>query len=157
VLGDVLGGERRSLAVVRKVGGGSVTESDLIVEHSYFGSAAGKWEERALEESELRHPEWSVVTGDLYFNETIFLSHVPPAVWRYEMGGYPVLKKWLGYRDARRRDGAPLTLAELRHLRNMIHRLAALVTLWPALNEAYEKACADAWLIDELTGGVSAT
>jgi Type ISP C-terminal specificity domain len=34
------------------------------------------------------------LTGDLYLNESIFLAHVPREIWRYELGGYPVLKKW---------------------------------------------------------------
>ncbi len=156
VLKDLLSKDVKTLAVVRRIGGGTVKETDLVVDHSYFGSAAGKWEQRAPEDTELQDPEWGERTGDLYLNNTVFLSHVPQAVWRYEMGGYPVLKKWLGYRDARRRDGAPLTLAELAHLRNMIHRLSALLTLRPTLNNAYEMASADAWLTDELTGKPSA-
>lgn len=27
-------------------------------------------------------------------------------LWNYQLGGYPVLKKWLGYRQADRRDGS---------------------------------------------------
>ena len=151
VIQDRLGSELKTVAVVRRVGGGSVKESDLLVEYAYFGSATGRWQKRVLEQTELRHPEWDSLTGDLHLNDMVFLSHVPHAVWRYEMGGYPVLKKWLGYREARRRTGAPLTLAELTHLRNVIHRIAALLTLRPALDEAYAKACADPWRIDELT------
>ena len=157
VLEDLLGTGLQALAVVQRVDGGTVNDSDLVVEHSYFGSASGKWEERMLKDSEPRHPEWGALTGDLYLNDRVFLSHVPQAVWSYELGGYPVLKKWLGYRDARRRKGRHLTLAELTHLRNVVHRLAAVLTLRPALDKAYERACADAWLIDELTGKALAT
>ena len=46
-------------------------------------------------------------------NETVFLANVPREVWRYELGGYPVLKKWLGYRYANRRSNRPLALSEL--------------------------------------------
>jgi hypothetical protein len=48
------------------------------------------------------------------------------AVWGFELGGYPVLKKWLGYRQESRRGGRPLTLTEARYFRSMIQRLAAL-------------------------------
>ena len=151
ILQDLLGAELKTVAVVRRGDGATtVKESDLVVEYNYFGSATGRWEQRELDETELRHPDWGALTGDLYLNDMVFLSHVPHAVWRYGMGGYPVLKKWLGYRDARRRAGAPLTLAELTHLRSIVHRLAALLTLRPTLDKAYDKACADAWLIDEL-------
>lgn len=71
-------------------------------------------------------------------------------MWRYELGGYPVLKKWLGYRDVRRRDGRPVTLAELDHLRGIVQRLAALLLLHDALDAAYEKAAADAFTTTDL-------
>jgi hypothetical protein len=70
-------------------------------------------------------------------------------VWRYELGGYPVLKKWLGYRQAGRRSGAPLSLRELDELRGIIHRVAALLTLRPLLGSAYEKASGQAWVVDD--------
>ena len=152
VLRNLLGNDVKTLAVVRRAGGGSVKERDLVVAHSYFGSAAGKWERRVPENAEPQYPEWGPLTGDLYLNDKVFLSHVPQAVWRYKMGGYPVLKKWLGYRDARRRDGAPLTLPELAHLRGMIRRIAALLMLRTTMDNSYEQATANAWLIDELTG-----
>ena len=151
VLQDLLGEDAKTLAAVRRIGGGSVKESDLVVEYSYFGSAAGRWESRVPESAESESSHWGELTGDLFLNDRVFLRHVPQAVWRYEMGGYPVLKKWLGYRDARRRDGAPLTLAEVTHLRGMIHRIAALLTLRAQMDSAYEKASECAWLIDDLT------
>ena len=156
IVNDLLGEEMKTLAVIRRVGSGSVRESDLVVEYNYFGSAMGKWEKRALEETETWHPEWGASTGDLYLNDRIFLSHVPQAVWQYEMGGYPVIKKWLGYRDARHRDSDPLYIAELTHLRGMVHCIGAILALWPMLDNAYAEASADAWLVEELTVEVSA-
>lgn len=47
----------------------------------------------------------SLQTGDLYIEESVFFANVPEAVWKYELGGYPVLKKRLGYRQADRRGG----------------------------------------------------
>jgi hypothetical protein len=47
-------------------------------------------------------------TGDLYINDAVLFRHVPDRVWHYELGGYPVIKKWLGYRDRGRRPGIPL-------------------------------------------------
>jgi hypothetical protein len=80
----------------------------------------------------------------------VFLRHVPELVWRYELGGYPVVKKWLGYRDATRRGGAPLTLAEVDHLRDIVHRLAALLRLHEQLNPIYERASTTAFLAEDL-------
>ncbi|MXW40047.1 MAG: N-6 DNA methylase, partial [Synechococcus sp. SB0668_bin_15] len=38
-------------------------------------------------------------TLDVYLNERAFWRNVPFPVWRYKLGGYQVLKKWLSYRE----------------------------------------------------------
>jgi len=149
ILKAALGKDAKTLGVVGRVGGGSVAESDLVVEYSYYGAATGKWDQRTIKEMEAQRPEWGDVTGDLYLNDSIFLSNVPAEIWRYELGGYPVLKKWLGYRQSNRRGDSPLTLKELDELRGLIHRMAALLTLRPQLDAAYEKVRGHAWLIDD--------
>jgi hypothetical protein len=75
---------------------------------------------------------------------------VPDRVWRYELGGYPVVKKWLGYRQSNRRDGKPLTSAELECLRVIIHCIAALLVLHPLLDDLYERAIENAFTLEEL-------
>jgi len=116
-LRSLLGTARRSLAAVRAKEAGVVREGDLSVTISYYGAAQGGWRARAPRESESFEPTWGVSTGDLWLNDSVFLANVPERVWRYELGGYPVIKKWLGYRDDRRRPGRGLSLAELDHLR----------------------------------------
>lgn len=144
-----LGNDAKTLAVVKRVGGGNVKQSELLVEYSYYGAATGRWEVRAAADAEAQRAEWGEVTGDLYLNETVFLTHVPAEIWRYELGGYPVLKKWLGYRQANRRQGVPLTLQELDELRGAVQRIAALLSLRPLLDAAYDKASAKAWVVDD--------
>jgi hypothetical protein len=144
-----LGKDTKSLGVVHRVDGANVNETDLRIDYSYYGAATGRWDQRSLKEGEAQRPEWGDVTGDLYLNRSVFLSHVPPEIWRYELGGYPVLKKWLGYRQANRRNGSPLSLQELDVLRDIIHRIGALLTLRPLLDAAYEKASEQAWLLDD--------
>lgn len=39
---------------------------------------------------------WGERTGDLFLNDEVHFAHVPEDVWLYQLGGYPVLKKWLG-------------------------------------------------------------
>ncbi len=150
LLRDLLGTGRRHLGVVGKRGGAAVREDDLAVTISFHGAAQGGWRERAWKEAEPAHPAWGEVTGDLSLNADVFLANVPERVWRYELGGYPVLKKWLGYRGTGRRLGRPLTLAELDHLRTMIHRIAALLILHEQLDRAYERALADPFTAEEL-------
>jgi hypothetical protein len=149
VIKGMLGKDTKTLGVIQRVGGGSVSESELPVEYSYYGAATGRWDQRQVREAEAQRPEWGDVTGDLYLNDSVFLSHVPPEIWRYELGGYPTIKKWLGYRQASRRNGAALNLQELDELRGIVHRIAALLTLRPVLNAAYEKASEKAWVNDE--------
>ena len=38
-------------------------------------------------------------TFDIYLNGNAYWRNVPSAVWRYKLGGYQVLKKWLSYRE----------------------------------------------------------
>jgi hypothetical protein len=71
-------------------------------------------------------------------------------VWKYQLGGYPVLKKWLGYRQADRRDGEPLTDDERRWFRSIIQRVAALLALGPRLNSLYQQTSANCFTTVEL-------
>ena len=64
---------------------------------------------------------------------------VPAAVWGYTLGGYPVLKKWLSYREAALL-GRPLHLAEVEEFRNSARRIAALLALSDALDANYRDA-----------------
>ena len=112
---------------------------------SHFGAARGGWRPTSEAETEAEAVSGSDVPGDLYISDNIFFKNVPESVWRYELGGYPVLKKWLGYRDARRRNNEPLTLKEKDHLREIVQRIAALLVLYPRLNSLYEQAAANAW------------
>jgi hypothetical protein len=116
----------------------------------YFGAAKGRWVERDFSVGEDPDPAWGEHTGDLYINPEVWLANVPVHVWKHELGGYPVLRKWLGYRSADRRGGAPLTPKEAQHLRSIVQRLAALLALRPELDAAYEEAAADAFTAEEL-------
>ncbi len=96
------------------------------------------------------HDEWGKATGDLYINDNVFFRHVPERVWHYELGGYPVLKKWLGYRDNGRRPDVPLATQETAHLRSMVQRLCAVLRLHAGLDGLYERACKDCFSAEEL-------
>lgn len=150
VLEDVLGqAVTRKLAVLESVDGDPVGQDDLVVEISYFGSATGRWEEREWEEAEGRVEALGASTGDLYLNDRIRLSNVPKTVWELELGGYPVISKWLGYRHQRYRDGDPISLSEKDTLREIVQRLAALVALHPTLDDLYGRAAANPWRVPE--------
>ena len=44
-------------------------------------------------------PALGETTFDIYLNANAFWRNVAAAVWRYKLGGYQVLKKWLSYRE----------------------------------------------------------
>lgn len=149
-LRDTLGIEARTLAVLAGKDSRRVGEDDLVVEYSFYGAAAGAWRSRPPTDGEALRPAWGDETGDLWLNASVHLRHVPAKVWEFELGGYPVLKKWLGYREAKRRDGKPLTLAEAQHLRSMAQRVAALLALGDDLNTAYAAVLEDCFTASAL-------
>jgi Type ISP C-terminal specificity domain len=142
------------LGQLRRSDGAQLTAADLKVSLTYWGGGKGKWAPRPFLDAELPGPAWDASwgerTGDLFLNAQAHFSHVPEAVWTYQLGGYPVLKKWLGYRQANRHSGNPLTQEERRWLRQMIQRIAALLALGPALDALYQNAAATSFTVTEL-------
>jgi type ISP restriction-modification system protein len=140
----------RNLGVQSVSTGSAIQEKDLVITIAYFGGGRGGWRPRAFRDAEAPVSAWGSQTGDLYISDDVFFGNIPHAVWSYELGGYPVLKKWLGYRESRRRDGRPLTLQEAREFRAMIWRLAALIAFHEELDRLYELAAASAFTAEDL-------
>ena len=67
-------------------------------------------------------------TFDIYLNDRAYWRNVPAAVWRYKLGGYQVLKKWLSYREHKVLD-RPLHPEEVHHFTNTARRIAAILHL----------------------------
>ena len=65
-------------------------------------------------------------TFDIYLNANAFWCNVPASVWRYKLGGYQVLKKWLSYRE-RPILGRPLRNDEVQHFADTARRIAAIL------------------------------
>jgi Type ISP C-terminal specificity domain len=76
-------------------------------------------------------------TFDLYMNGKAFWRNVPAEVFDYHIGGYPVIRRWLSYREEHIL-GRPLGDREARELAAIIRRIAALLLLEPLLDENYE-------------------
>ena len=147
----VLGEERAAqLAQLHKQDGSPVGPGDLSITVNYWGGAKGRWMPRPFASDEESLPEWGERTGDLFISEQVFFANIPEAVWKYELGGYPVLKKWLGYRQANRRDGNPLSSEERPWFRTVVQRIAALLALSPVLDDLYSAASEDAFTADKL-------
>ena len=75
---------------------------------------------------------------------------MPESVWRFELGGYPILKKWLGYRQANRRNNFPLTIGKRRCFKSMVQRIAALLAMGSNLDKILTAASEDAYTICDL-------
>ena len=139
-----------ALAPIRKMDGSALRPDDLLVTVNYWGGGKGRWVPRPFTADDERHEAWGGRTGDLYISQDVFFANVPELVWRYELGGYPVLKKWLGYRQSNRRDGQPLTVGERRWFRSIIQRIAALLALRSDIDALYSSASANAFTAKEL-------
>ncbi len=71
-------------------------------------------------------PALGETTFDVYLNDNAFWRNVPAAVWRYKLGGYQVLKKWLSYRE-RAVLGRPLKPEEVQHFTDTARRIGAIL------------------------------
>jgi len=75
---------------------------------------------------------------NVWLNDKAYWLSVPQRVWGYSIGGYPVIKKWLSYREGSVL-GRSITKEEARYVTHLIRRLTALVMLGPALDVNYEE------------------
>jgi hypothetical protein len=158
VIQAVVGADRaRALGPLKRIDGKQVRPDDLKVNVTYWGGGRGRWKARPFTVEELPAADcgnaWGERTGDLFLNDDTYFGNVPELVWNYQLGGYPVLKKWLGYRQANRRAGRPLTDYERLWFRQIIQRIASLLALGPSLNELYEETAANAFTVEELQIG----
>jgi hypothetical protein len=80
---------------------------------------------------------------DVYLNDWTCWKGVPLRVWRYTVGGYQILKKWLSYRDEEIIK-RPLTKLEARQFGQIATRIAMLALLEPDLDENYVRCSGDA-------------
>ncbi len=83
-------------------------------------------------------------TFDVFLNGRAYWRNIPANVWNFHIGGYQVIKKWLGYRE---HDllGRALTPDEVREVMNMARRIAAILLLQPELDANYERAKSSAY------------
>ena len=69
-------------------------------------------------------PTLGATTFDVHLNANAFWRNVPANVWRYKLGGYQALKKWLSYRE-RPILARPLTPEEVQHFTGTARRIVA--------------------------------
>ncbi len=78
-------------------------------------------------------------TVDVWLNGDAWWANIPLNVWRYQLGGYQVIKKWLSYRE---KDvlGRNLKPDEVEYVTSMARRIAAILLLGPALDANFQIA-----------------
>jgi hypothetical protein len=69
--------------------------------------------------------------GRVWINTAQYFDNVPPAVWRYHIGGYQVCQKWL-----KDRKGRQLAYDDLTHYRGIVAALARTIALQAAIDTA---------------------
>lgn len=134
--------ELKGLAIPTKIDGGSIDpDMDLEVSASWgFRNKAGSvmcGTGKVLANE--TDPDGAV---DVYINDSVCWRNVPRDVWEMTIGGYPVVKKWLSYRELRVL-GRPLTVDEMTYITHVVRRLKALLLLGPELDANY-RACTEA-------------
>ena len=135
--------ELRSLGVPSKVGGGNIDPAaDLKVEATwgFFGA------KNAVMCGKGRTAPSSVdPTGglDIFINDRVYWQNVPVDVWAMTIGGYPVVKKWLSYREFRVL-GRPLLQDEMTYITEVVRRLKALLLMGESLDANYRAAASSA-------------
>lgn len=82
---------------------------------------------------------------DIFINDNVCWRNIPLKVWELTLGGFPVVKKWLSYRE-KRVLGRPLTGDEVIYVSEIVRRLAALIDLETDLDINYE-ACASSTIL----------
>lgn len=83
-------------------------------------------------------------TFDIRLNADAYWANVPAAVWRFKIGGYQVVKKWLSYRE-QGVLGRPLREDEVAYVSEMCRRITAILLMGPELDANYAAVKADVW------------
>lgn len=83
-------------------------------------------------------PRLGDTTYDIYLNDQAYWENIPADVWHYALGGYPVIKKWLSYRESKVL-GRPLRLDEVEYVTSLVRRIAALLLIGADLDASYSR------------------
>jgi predicted helicase len=81
---------------------------------------------------------YSEVENAVWINKTQCFKPVPEDVWKFHIGGYQVLEKYL-----KSRKGRQLSLDEIKHVGAVADSLAFTITQMAKIDKAYKKAFPD--------------
>jgi len=145
-----LDAELRDVAVPMKINGGIIDpDHDLNVDAGwgYRGARNAVMCGKGRVERDRAHAG----AVNVFLNSRVFWANVPEDVWQMTIGGYPVIKKWLSYREHRVLSRA-LRMEEVTYVTEVARRLKALLLVGPELDANYQ-VCARHTLDVPVTGG----
>ena len=138
---ETLRPEIAAIAVPATVGGRNMTGDDFVLTagwgHFGTGEAVMPGQGRVVERDYTLDeraalgdilPTLGKTTFDIYLNANAYWRNVPATVWRYKLGGYQVLKKWLSYRE-RGVLGRALMPEEVWYFAEVARRIGAVLVL----------------------------
>jgi hypothetical protein len=135
--------ELRPLGIPSKVGGGNIDSgADLKVEATwgFYGAKNAVMCGKGKTVPSTVDPNGGL---DIYINDRVYWQNIPLDVWAMTIGGYPVVKKWLSYREFRVL-GRPLLQEEMSYITEVVRRLKALLLMGESLDANYRAAAANA-------------
>ena len=120
--------ELAAIAVPATIDGRNMTGDDFAVTAGWghFGAKGAVMPGQGRAAERPGAPALGATTFDIYLNPRAFWRNVPAAVWRYRLGGYQALKKWLSYRERTVLRRA-LTPGEIQSFSNTARRIAAIL------------------------------
>lgn len=147
--------ELRELAVPKKVGGGSIDPAaDLKVEAGW--GFRGQKNAVMCGKGKVIARTGGPDAVDIYINDVVYWANVPADVWAMTIGGYPVIKKWLSYREYKVL-GRALKDDEINYITQVVRRLKALLLLGTDLDANYRAAAVKTLLVTPSQTKASAT
>ena len=130
--------EVKALAVPTKVGGSPIEEpADTKVEAGW--GFRGQKNAVMCGKGKITENKDNPDALNIWINDRVYWSNVPADVWAMTIGGYPVVKKWLSYREYKVL-GRALKTEELTYIAEVVRRLKALLLLGDDLDANYRKA-----------------
>lgn len=80
-------------------------------------------------------PGYNAEESRVYINKTQYFEGVEPEVWKYKIGGYQVLDKWLNERQER----PPLNAEDIKHYCRVVTALAKTREIQQDIDELYSQ------------------
>ena len=141
-----IGPELKTIGLITHVEGKQINDADDLAVTAGWGNpgrggitmpGSGDARRREYTQDERQTPaSLGAETLDIYLNDHVYWRNIPAAVWEYVLGGYPVIRKWLSYRE-HKMLGRPLHADEARYVTEMARRIAAILLIQPVLDNNY--------------------